>query len=113
MEATTYEHVVLDDEGVPHIADTTMKVCELAAERIAYDWSPEEMKQNHPYLSFGQIHSALAYYFDHEEAIRCDLERRRERAEALREELPEPSKETMRRLRAVKERGGTPAAENR
>jgi uncharacterized protein (DUF433 family) len=109
MKATSYRHVVLDDEGVPHIADTTMKVCELAAERIAYGWTPEEMQRNHSSLSLGQIHSALAYYRDHEETIRRDLERRRKRAEALRRELPPPSKETRQRVRALKERGDVPA----
>lgn len=107
METTSYEHVVLDEEGVPLIADTTMKVVELAAERVAYGWSPEEMHLNHPYLSLGQIHSALAYYHDHEEALRRDLERRRERAEAYRQEHSEPP--VARRLRAMKERGEMPA----
>jgi hypothetical protein len=32
---TRYEHIVLDDAGVPRIAGTTMKVIELVLERSA------------------------------------------------------------------------------
>jgi uncharacterized protein (DUF433 family) len=61
---TRYEHVVLDEKGVPIIAGTKTKVIELIVERMAYGWSPEELHDQHPYLSLGQIFSALAYYAD-------------------------------------------------
>ena len=44
------------------IAGTTMKVVELVVEKNAYGWIPEELHFQHPYLSLGQIYSALAYY---------------------------------------------------
>ncbi|MGD8624434.1 MAG: DUF433 domain-containing protein [Anaerolineae bacterium] len=73
---TRYEHIVLDDEQVPFIAGTTMKVIELVLERRAYGWSPEELHFQHPHLTLGQIHSALAYYWDHWQALDADMERR-------------------------------------
>lgn len=66
---TRYEHVVLDKRGVPIIAGTRTKVIELIVERMAYGWSPEELHYQHPYLSLGQIFSALAYYADHAEEL--------------------------------------------
>lgn len=66
---TQYKHVVLDEQGTPIIAGTTMKVKELVAERLAWGWSPEELLINHPYLTLGQIFSALAYYADHQAEI--------------------------------------------
>lgn len=72
---TKYEHIVLEN-GVPVMAGTTMKVIELVVERMAYGWSPEELHFQHPYLSLGQIHSALAYYWDHTSELDQDLERR-------------------------------------
>jgi uncharacterized protein (DUF433 family) len=81
---TRYEHVVINESGVPIIANTTMKVVELVAEKLAYGWSPEEMHFQHPYLTLGQIHSALAYYWDHEEEFARDIEQREERAKQLR-----------------------------
>ncbi|GBE34956.1 hypothetical protein BMS3Bbin06_01490 [bacterium BMS3Bbin06] len=73
---TKYEHITIDESGVPFIAGTTMKVVELVAEKIAYGWSPEELHLQHPYLTLGQIHSALAYYYDHEEELNKYIEQR-------------------------------------
>lgn len=85
---TRYEHIVLDEAGVPLIAGTTMKVVELVLEQTAYGWSPEELHFQHPYLSLGQIHSALAYYWDHKDELDQDMARRRERVEELRRAAP-------------------------
>ncbi len=73
---TRYEHVVLNQDGAPVIAGTNMKVVELILERIAYGWSPEELHFQHPYLTMGQIFSALAYYADHQEELDQDIEQR-------------------------------------
>lgn len=79
-----YEHIALDEQGVPTIADTTMKVTELVVEKMAYGWSPEELHFQHPYLTLGQIHAALAYYWDHAEELNRDIERRLQFVEELR-----------------------------
>jgi uncharacterized protein (DUF433 family) len=85
---TCYEHIVLDEAGIPLIAGTTMKVIELVLEQSAYGWSPEELHFQHPYLSLGQIHSALAYYWDHKEELDQDIARRRARVDELRRATP-------------------------
>ena len=87
MTETRYEHVVLDQEGVPVIAETTTKVVELVVEQQAYGWSPEELHFQHPYLDLGQIHSALAYYWDHREDLDRDIQRRLERVTELSREF--------------------------
>ncbi|MBI3942721.1 MAG: DUF433 domain-containing protein [Chloroflexi bacterium] len=71
---TRYEHIVLNDANVPVIAETTMKVVELVLDHKAYGWSPEELYFQHPYLTLGQIYSALAYYYDHQEELDQDIE---------------------------------------
>jgi uncharacterized protein (DUF433 family) len=81
---TTYEHIVFDQDGVPIIAGTTMKVVELVLETQAYGWSPEELHFQHPYLSLGQIHSALAYYWDHQAELDRDIEHRLQKVDGLR-----------------------------
>lgn len=58
-----------------------MKVVELVMAQRAYGWSPEELHFQHPYLSLGQIHAALAYYWDHKIELDTDIERREEFAE--------------------------------
>ena len=81
---TPYEHVQLDSKGVPVIVGTTMKVVELVMAQMAYGWSPEELLFQHPYLTLGQIHSALAYYWDHKDELDADIESRRQYAEEER-----------------------------
>lgn len=81
---TTYEHVQLDADGTPTIVGTNMKVVELVMAQLAHGWSPEELHFQHPYLSLGQIHSALAYYWDHKAELDEDIERRRQYAEEER-----------------------------
>lgn len=71
---TPYEHIVVEDKGVALIAGSQMKLAQLVSEVMAYGWSPEELHFQHPYLSMGQIHSALAYYWDHEEEINQQIE---------------------------------------
>ena len=66
---TKYEHVILNEDNVPIIADTNTKVIELILDKIAYGWSPEELRFQHPHLTLGQIYSALAYYYDHQEIL--------------------------------------------
>lgn len=87
---TRYEHVALDDKGVPVIAGTTMKVIELVLGMKAHGWSPEELKFQHPYLSLGQVHSALAYYWDHQDELDADIEKRLEKVDRLKRQTKLP-----------------------
>jgi len=84
---TRYEHIALNKAKVPFIAGTTMKVIELVLARIAYGWSPEELHFQFPYLSLGQIFSALAYYWDHQEELDRDIERRLEFIDQLQRKI--------------------------
>ncbi|MGH9897593.1 MAG: DUF433 domain-containing protein [Pyrinomonadaceae bacterium] len=89
--ATVYEHIVVGKDGVPRIDETNTKVIELVLEQMAYGWSPEEIHLQHLYLSLGQIHSALAYYWDHKKELDRDIERRLEEADMLRQTMqPSP-----------------------
>jgi len=96
MIATRYAHVELTPEGTPIIAGTTMKVVELAAEHVAWAWEAEQLRRQHPYLTLGQIHSALAYYYDHQ----TDLDRVIAERERVADDVAARHEETMRRLRS-------------
>lgn len=87
--ATEYKHIQLDERNIPIITGTTMKVVELITSVKAYDWSPKELHDNYPHLTMSQIHSALAYYWDHKEEIDADMERREQYAERLQKEAGE------------------------
>jgi len=85
---TTYEHIVLDDAGDPRIEGTTMKVIEVVLGHRAYGWSAAELHFQHPYLSLGQIYSALAYYWDHQDQFDQEITQRQEAVAALRKAAP-------------------------
>jgi uncharacterized protein (DUF433 family) len=95
---TRYEHIVLDDDQVPLIAGTTMKVVELVTAQQAHGWSPEELAFQFPHLTLGQVHSALAYYWDHHEDLDREIARRLALVDELRQRTPEAS--ILARLRA-------------
>ncbi len=98
--ATEYKHIQLDDEQVPIIEGTTMKVVELITSHQAYGWSPEELHFQYPHIALGKISSALAYYWDHREVLDADIQQRLEHAEKLRQSAP-----SSRMAQKLKERG--------
>jgi uncharacterized protein (DUF433 family) len=97
---TRYEHITWNEDRVPEIAGTTMKVVELVVEQQAYGWSLEDLHFQHPYLTLGQIHSALAYYWDHREELDRDIQHRLERVDSLRNQAG-----TLRLVERIKAQG--------
>lgn len=97
---TKYPHVVLDENGVPLIKGSTFKVVELVAEKLAYGWSPEELHFQHPDLTLGQIHAALAYYWDHAEELDRDIDERLRRADDLRRTFQSKPSPLLSKLKA-------------
>ena len=81
--ATKYEHIAVDSDQVAVISGTGTKVVELVLDYIAYGWSPEELHFQHPHLSLGKIHSALAYYWDHRDELDQEVTRRLVRVKQL------------------------------
>jgi len=95
---TTYEHIVLDENGAPIIAGTRTKVAQLILTQKAYGLSADELGEQLPHLTKGQIYSALAYYWDHKPELDAEIQRRHEKAEQIREELGQaPVVERLRR----------------
>jgi uncharacterized protein (DUF433 family) len=87
MATTSYQHIDIDADGVPIIAGTNTKIVEVAVEHLAYNWDAEELHSQHPHLTLGQIHSAMAYYYDHQDEMNQDIERRMQRADAIIQSL--------------------------
>ena len=65
MTAVALSLIELDDNGVARISGTKTKVIEVAPEKVAHGWSPEEIHFQHDYLSLAQIHAALAYHYEY------------------------------------------------
>lgn len=74
---TTYEHIQIDAGrcgGLAHVAGTRVRVIDIVAlhER---GLSPEEILDSYEHLTLGQVHAALAYSYDHPEAVEEDFRR--------------------------------------
>lgn len=101
--ATTakHPHISQTDQGVAIIEGTTMKVIEIVLAKRSYGWTPEEIQINHRYLSMGQIHAALAYYWDNKQALDNDIEARERLVSAQESEAGESSFATRLRVQGL------------
>lgn len=98
MAATTIAHIRLDDNGVAWIDDTHHKVLDVVKDKLAYGWSPEEIAlQHYGELSLAQIHAALSYYYDHQDALDAEIARHLEEYDSARAEaLNSPVRQKLR-----------------
>ena len=75
MSTVLTAHIQLDENRVAWIDDTNIKAIEIAIDRIAHGWSPEEIYfQHYGYLSLAQIYAALSYYYDHQSEFDAQIE---------------------------------------
>jgi len=69
----TYPHITTDDGPARLSRVPRVRVAQIAMDYLAHGWSAEEMCRQHPSLTLGEIHSALAYYFDHQEQVDAEI----------------------------------------
>ena len=100
--STATTHINLDETGVAWIDDTNVKVVEVVTDKLAYDSSPEEIHDQYPHLSMGQIHAALAYYYDHQAELDEEIQRRWKQANEI--SLSIASNRLRQKLSALKNR---------
>jgi len=90
MTPTAYGHIELRSDGMPMIAGTRTKVVLLVMDVHEAGEDVTAIRRAYPDLSLGQIYSALAYYHDHKDELDAEIDRRRDRAESLRQEIENP-----------------------
>jgi uncharacterized protein (DUF433 family) len=74
MAVVSIDHIEVDDKGVARIRGSRIKVIHLVMEKMANGWDADEMHVQHPHLSLGQIHAALAYYHDHKAELDAQIQ---------------------------------------
>lgn len=67
--ATAYAHIFLSENGVPNVGGTRLKVKHVVVEYVSLGWSIAEICAAHPPHSLAEIHSALAFYYDHQSVM--------------------------------------------
>src|SRR5882762_9822336 len=90
MVAVLNSLIEIDEKGIPWICGANTKVVEVVLDKIAHGWSPEEMHRQHPHLSMAQIHAALSYYYEHQDEVDADIERRNRFVEEMRAQNNNP-----------------------
>jgi uncharacterized protein (DUF433 family) len=100
MVAVINSLIEIDENGIPWISGANTKVVEVVLDKMAYGWSPEEMHRQHSHLSMAQIHAALSYYYEHQDEVDADIERRDRYVEELG--ALQPDSPLRQRLRAIK-----------
>jgi uncharacterized protein (DUF433 family) len=81
-----YPHITLNNNGVPCIDDTRHRVIDIAADHIGHGYSAGQIVEQYPDLTPAQVHAALAYYFDHQEAMDAALIDRYRQTEQFRKQ---------------------------
>ena len=51
-----------------------IRVAQIAMDHLGRAWSSEDIARQYPHLSLAEIHSALAFYFDHQEDIDREIQ---------------------------------------
>jgi uncharacterized protein (DUF433 family) len=82
MVATGSTQIEIDEQGTAWIGGANVKVIEVVLDKLAYGWSPEETHFQHPNLSLAQIHAAMAHYYENQERLDAEIDRRRSEVEA-------------------------------
>jgi hypothetical protein len=69
-----YPHII-KEEGQPARLERIprVRVAQIVMDYLAYGWSVEEMCRQHPYLTLAEAHTAMAYYFDHQNEIDTEI----------------------------------------
>ena len=83
-DETSYPHIERRSDGKLWLIGTQTKVIEVALDRLAHHWDADEIQRQHPHLTLGQIHSCLAYYYDHQEEMDRIIEEQLRTIEHLR-----------------------------
>lgn len=80
-----YPHIEVDATGAARLEQTRYKVVHLAAEHFQHGWTAEELLRQHPDLRPEQVYSALAYFYDHFDALVAEMRKSAGGAELARQ----------------------------
>lgn len=97
---TGYRHILMMSDGRAMIAGTRIKVELIVIATNHHKLSPEEICKYWPPLTLGQVHSALAYYYDNEELVERLIKEGIEFAEEMRRQNEPFQSEFAKRLKA-------------
>ncbi len=105
MKVSIAEHVAVTPGtcgGKPHIRGHRVRVQDIAILSESFGLTPDEILAYYPRITLADVHAALAYYFDHRDAIRRHIKESDALAKAVRTHIPS---------KLIRKLGGRDAAE--
>jgi uncharacterized protein (DUF433 family) len=72
-EDIIYPHITLNSRGVPCLDSTRHRVIDIVADHVAHGYSAAQIVEQYPDLTPAQVHAALTYYYDHQDAMDAAL----------------------------------------
>lgn len=88
---TTYAHVSRKASGKAVIDGTRVAVADVAA-LVEEGLSPADIRKEFAHLTLAQVHSALAYFYDHRDEIEADWRKADVTSEGLKRDLSNRSR---------------------
>ena len=98
----TYPHVTFNTQGTPCIDGTRHRVIDIVADHVAHGYSAAQIVEHSPDLTPAHVHAALAYYYDHQDAMDAALLASYRATEHLRHQHTPHPKLVTARARQVK-----------
>lgn len=88
---TAYTHIARDPEvcgGLPCIQGTRVRVLDIVTLHRR-GLTPVEILDSYDHLTLGQVHAALAYYYDHKGEVDAQFAEIRRREDEIRQRHPD------------------------
>ena len=71
----TYPHIEKIEGSPAHLKRMPrIRVAQIVTDYLNHGWSADEICIHYPHLKLAEVHSAMAYYFDHQPKIDGEIE---------------------------------------
>ena len=72
--AVSYPHIVKVERAPAHLERMPrIRVSQIVVDYLNHGWSADEICLHYPHLMRAEVHSAMAYYFDHQAEIDAEI----------------------------------------
>src|SRR5258708_37007938 len=94
----TYPHIEKNDGSPARLKQLPrIRVAQIVIDYLNHGWSADEICIHYPHLKLAEVHSAMAYYFDHQPEIDGEIgEEQRSIEESLRNAKPTLAEQRLR-----------------
>jgi hypothetical protein len=104
--AITYPRILKTESDAARLERMPrVRVSQIVIDYLNHGWSADEICIHYPHLKPAEVHSAMAYYFDHQAEIDAEIEGEQRLIEATRRQAKPTAFELRLRAQGVLPRG--------